>query len=378
MAWARPGWRSRRPAPRRPSFPDGVVFVDLAPVRDPALVPSTIARALDVREAPGLPPDRALAAAIGERRLLLVLDNLEQVVEAAAGIAALLAACPRLAVLATSRAALAVRGEQVCPSSRSPCRPRRRRLADLAASPAVRLFAERAADARPGFALTAANAPTVAAICARLDGLPLAIELAAARVKVLAPEALLTKLASRLPLLTGGARDLPDRQRTLRDAIAWSHDLLTPDEQALFRRLAVFAGGCTLEAAEAVANPDAGFETMDVLAALVDESLVRQETTTGEPRFRMLETVREYAAERLAASGRGARHAAGAPGSRHGPCRGRRARPGNPGCPPGWRGSTRSARTCGRPWPGHWTGVRPRRRYGWQQCLRPTGPSTGT
>ncbi len=323
-----------------PAFPDGVVFVDLAPLRDPALVLPAIAQVLEVREAPGIPLDRALAAALGERRLLLVLDNLEQVVAAAAGIAALLTACPQLVVLATSRAALAVRGERILPVEPLPLPDEGEAPADLAASPAVRLFAERADEARPGFGLTAANAPTVAAICARLDGLPLAIELAAARVKLLAPEALLAKLASRLPLLTSGARDLPDRQRTLRGAIAWSHDLLSKDEQALFRRLAVFAGGFTLEAADAVVNPDAGFETMDVLAALVDESLVRQEHTTGEPRFRMLETVREFAAERLAGERRARGDSTGARRALHGVRRG------------GRRTGPRRDRPNGRPRPG--------------------------
>ncbi len=288
-----------------PAFPAGVVFVDLAPLRDPALVLPAIAQALDVREAPGIPPDRALAIALGERRPLLVLDNLEQVVAAAAGIAALLTACPRLVVLGTSRAALAVRGEHVLPVEPLPLPDVGEAPADLAASPAVRLFAERAAEARPGFALTPENAQAVAAICARLDGLPLAIELAAARVKMLPPAALLQRLTQALPALTGGARDLPDRQRTLRDAIAWSNDLLSVDEQVLFRRLAVFAGGCTLEAAEAVANPDGVVDTVDVLAGLVDQSLVRQMGTDDAPRYAMLETVREFAAERLADASEG-------------------------------------------------------------------------
>jgi len=234
---------------------------------------------------------------------LLVLDNLEQVVEAASGIAALLEACPQLAVLATSRAVLAVRGEEVFPVDTLPAPAAAVSLSDLAAFPAVRLFAERAAKARPGFTLTEENGQAVAAVCARLDGLPLAIELAAARVKLLAPEDLLAKLATRLPILIAGARDLQDRQRTLRRAIAWSFELLTPSEQALFRRMAVFVGGFTLGAADAVANPDATFETMDVLATLVDGSLVRQGSARGEPRFRMLETVREFALEQLAASG---------------------------------------------------------------------------
>ncbi len=287
-----------------PVFPEGMVFVDLAPVRDPALVLPAIAQALEVREAPGIPLDRALAAALGNRRILLVLDNFEHVVAAAAGIAALLATCPHLVVLATSRAALAVRGEHIVAVEPLAVPVHAGSVADLGRSPAAALFIDRAQSARPGFALTPETAPIVAAICARLDGLPLAIELAAARVKMLPPAALLERLTQTLPTLTGGARDLPDRQRTLRDTIAWSHDLLSPDEQALFRRLGVFVGGCTLEEAEAIANPGGVFDTVDVLAGLMDQSLVRQVEGSGdEPRFGMLETVREFAQDQLATSG---------------------------------------------------------------------------
>ncbi len=203
---------------------------------------------------PGLPPERALAAAINERRLLLALDNLEQVVEAATGIAGLLTACPHLAVLATSRVLLGVRGESALPVEPLLIPDAGDAPSDIAASPAVMLFVTRAREARPGFAPDGADLATVAAICRRLDGLPLAIELAAARVKMLPPAALLERLKQTLPTLTGGARDLPDRQRTMASTIAWSHDLLSADEQILFRRLAVFVGGCTLEAAEAVAG----------------------------------------------------------------------------------------------------------------------------
>ena len=183
---------------------------------------------------------------------------------------------------------------------------RHRSVEDVATSDAVRLFVARAEAVQPDFALTPENAVAVAEICRRLDGLPLAIELAAARVKVLPPAALLARLDHRLPLLTGGGRDLPERQQTMRDAIAWSHDLLTPEEQVLFRRLAVFAGGFTLEAAEAVASGpgEPGIDPFEGVASLLDKSLLRQEAGPGgEPRFTMLETVREFALEQLAASG---------------------------------------------------------------------------
>ena len=227
-------------------------------MRDPSLVVPTIAAALGVRDEGAATPAETLATTIGDRRVLLVLDNLEQVLEAAPDITALLSRCPRLAVLATSRAPLAVRGEQIAPVARSPCRRTwpRCRFPSIAATPAVALFAARAAESSPGFALTAGNAAVVAAICARLDGLPLAIELAAARVKMLPPDALLARLERVLPTLTGGPRDLPDRQRTLRGAIAWSHDLLPEAERALFRRLAVFAGGFTIAAAEQVVGDE--------------------------------------------------------------------------------------------------------------------------
>ena len=237
-------------------FPDGVVFVDLSPLTDPDLVVPTIAAALGVREVTGQPLLETLSTFLAPKRLLLVLDNCERVLAAAADIVTLLAASPGLTVLATSREPLRVRGEREFPllPLPLPAADRLPAIAELAQVPAVALFVERATAVQPTFALTADNAAAVAAICQRLDGLPLAIELAAARVKVLPPAALLARLERRLPLLTGGGRDLPARQRTMRDAIAWSYDLLSPEEQALFRRLAVFAGGFTLEAAEAVAD----------------------------------------------------------------------------------------------------------------------------
>src|SRR5215212_3487855 len=231
----------------------------------------------------------------------------------------LLAACPRLTVLATSRAVLRVSGERAfpVPPLALPDPELDRSVDQVAASEAVRLFLDLAQGASPDFALTKANTTIVVAICRRLDGLPLAITLAAARVSHLPLNALLMRLERRLPLLTGGPRDLPARLQTMRDAIAWSHDLLGPEEQRLFRRLAVFAGGSTLEAAEAVCangldvDSSPSVETLhavsdsllDCLTSLVDKSLVWQDTKGNEPRYRMLETIREYGLERLSASG---------------------------------------------------------------------------
>ena len=293
-------------------FPDGVVFVPLAAIREPALVLPAVAQALGVRDTGERSVVDGLAAALRGRRPLLVLDNLEQVLAAAPRIGQLLAACPGVKVLATSRAPLRLSGEYDVriPPLALPDRPgapaRPQALEEAARSDAVRLFAERAEAARTDFALSADNVAAVAELCRRLDGLPLAIELAAARVRLLPPDALLARLERRLPLLTGGAQDLPTRQRTMRDAIGWSYDLLAEEEQALFRRLAVFAGGFTLEAAEAVADParDLGIDAFDGVASLVDHSLLRPEEGPGdEPRFRMLETIHEFGLELLEASG---------------------------------------------------------------------------
>jgi len=302
----------------REHFDNGVVLVELAPLLTAEAVLPAIARTLGMQDVEGIPPLEALRERFGGRHVLLVLDNFEHVLAAAPGIVALLEACPRLTGLVTSRAVLRVRGEREFPVTplALPAVDSSRESGERGAaggsetrlyeSPAVALFVERAADVRPGLALTAENAATIVEICRRLDGLPLALELAAARVRVLPPDALLERLASRLDLLTEGARDLPERQQTLRGAIAWSYELLTPEEQRLFQRLAVFADGCTLAAAEAVcgAAGDIGVGLLEGMTSLLDKSLLTQRGgPDGEPRFGMLETVREFALAALAASG---------------------------------------------------------------------------
>ncbi len=293
-------------------FAAGAAFVPLAPLRDPDLVVPTIARALGIGEPGDRPLGAGLREALRERELLLVLDNFEPVVEAAPEVAGLLEAAPRLKVLATSREPLHLRAEHELPTPPLPVPAAggdglTARLTAEAASryEAVALFVARTGAVRAGFGLTDANATAVGAICARLDGLPLAIELAAARARHLPPEDLLVGLARRLAMLTGGYRDLPARQRSLRDAIAWSHDLLSPEERALFGRLSVFAGGFTEESAEAVvAGGELGIDVPEGVASLVDKSLLQQQNCPdAAPRFRMLETVREYALEQLATSG---------------------------------------------------------------------------
>ena len=289
------------------AYDHGAYFVPLGAITDSALVASAIAGALGVRAEGRRRPRRRSPSTWRDKQLLLVLDNFEQVLDAAPVVAELLAAASRVAVIVTSRAPLQLRGEQEfpVPPLALPDPTRLPVLAALTQYEAVRLFVQRAVEAKPDFAVTNANAPAVAQICVRLDGLPLAIELAAARVKLLPPEALLARLDDRLRLLTGGARDLPERQRTLRGAIAWSYDLLSLEQQLLFSRLAVFAGGWTIAAAEAVADPDGVLDIVDGLSALVDQSLIRQEEAEGEPRFVMLETIREFAVEHLAQSGEG-------------------------------------------------------------------------
>jgi predicted ATPase/class 3 adenylate cyclase len=284
------------------AFEDGVWWIPLAAIVDPGTVAQTIAVALGVREVPGEPIDTTLAVHLRERRTLLLLDNFEQVVEAAPLVQQLLAAAPNLVVLATSREPLLLRGEHEFPVAplASPAPGERVSPEEALCFPAVRLFVDRAQAVNPRFSLDASNAQDVAAICRRLDGLPLAIELAAARSRLLPPAALLARLDRRLAILTGGARDLPTRQQTLRATIAWSYDLLEPEERSLFARFAVFAGGFTLEAADAVCGAAGGLaiELLDGVDSLFQKSLLRQnEGLGGDPRFAMLETVREFALE---------------------------------------------------------------------------------
>ncbi|MCC6174017.1 MAG: tetratricopeptide repeat protein [Chloroflexi bacterium] len=304
----------------RDHFPDGVTFVDLTPIEDPALLLASIADGFEIRHSGQRPLRDVLTEHLGEARLLLVLDGFDRLQPAATTVSDLLGRCPNLEILVTSRAPLHLRGEHEfpvppldVPAAGQPLDGR-----NLSRVPAVSLFVQRAVDVLPGFTLTDENAVTVAEICRRLDGLPLAIELAAARIKVLSPLALLRWLDRRLALLTGGARDLPERHRALRDTIAWSYDLLREDEQCLFRRLSVFVGGCTLEAIDAV---DVGRDRdevravparqhapasapqpslLDLVASLIDASLLRQVAGPGgEPRYVMLDTIREFGVEQL-------------------------------------------------------------------------------
>jgi predicted ATPase/class 3 adenylate cyclase len=289
-----------------PEYADGAFFVDLSSVTDPALVPAVVARALRVPEVPGRPVLQAVRDHLRDKELLLLVDNFEQVAEAGPVVEELLTTAPRIKVLVTSRVALALRGEQelVVPPLDLPDPDQLPELDILGRSEAVRLFVERAKTVQPGFRLTEQNAPAVAEICARLDGLPLAIELAATRTKVLTPEQILPRLQQSLTLLTTGARTLPDRQRTLRGAIAWSHDLLDAAERRLFARLSVFTGGWSLESAEAVCDPAAlGLDALDGMASLVNQSLIRRTETAGQVRFSMLATIREFGREQLAADG---------------------------------------------------------------------------
>ena len=288
-----------------PRFSGGVFFVALDTVSDPSLVASEIATVVGATGGTEDPLER-LVAHLRDRAVLLVLDNLEQVIEARTTVSRLLADCPRLAVLATSRIPLSVYGEHEfqVPTLSLP-RVGSDAVSDVAASEAVRLFVERAIVSRADFTLTDANAPAVADIVAKLDGLPLAIELAAARLRILPVEALRDRLGDRLALLTSGARDLPERQRTLRGAIEWSHDLLDDPDRRLFARFAVMAGGATLEHTERVCGPasEVGREVFDGVDSLSQQSLLTVADEAGSPRCAMLVTIREYAAERLEASG---------------------------------------------------------------------------
>ena len=298
-------------------FEHGVCFVRLGPISDPDLVTPAIVQALGLQMSGPNPPAVQVRAYLEEKHLLLVLDNFEHVVEAAPLVDDLLRRCPWLHVLATSRQPLRVRGERqmpVLPLALPAQIPGAARLTagDVLHYPAVALFADRAQAVQPDFAITDANAAVVAELCRRLDGLPLAIELVAARIKLLPPDELLAHLSGPWMLSVDGLRDVSARQKTLRGAIGWSYDLLTPAEQTLFKRLAVFVGGCTLEAAEAVcANTEqastSSCHVLDGIASLLDKSLLRREIGLhGESRYAMLETIREYALERLAAGGEAA------------------------------------------------------------------------
>jgi non-specific serine/threonine protein kinase len=308
-----------------PEFRDGVFFIEMSAIKQPELVASTIAQQLGVKEAEGKSILERLKDYLQQRKLLLAVDNFEQVVAAGSVIAELLAAAPQTKVLVTSRALLhlSFENEYLVPPLALPETVAQVSPAELRRYEAVTLFIERARSVKSSFNLTEENANSVAEICARLDGLPLAIELAAARVKVLSPQAILSRLDNRLQLLTGGARDLPTRQQTMRGAVDWSYELLPEDEKQLFRRLGVFAGGFTIEAAEAVVGAELspalnetinqektvapGAETGDLLdgiTSLVDKNLlIAKEQAGGESRFRMLEIVREFALERLEANG---------------------------------------------------------------------------
>jgi predicted ATPase/DNA-binding CsgD family transcriptional regulator len=295
------------------TFADGVVWVDLSALNDPALTPNAVAAALGVVTTLERPAERVIIDHLRSRQLLLLLDNCEHLLTATAElVAAILASCPAVQVLATSRARLRVRGEQVLPVEPLPLPAAEHPgFDDAAESEAVRLFVERARAARPDFALTATNADTVSALCRQLDGLPLAIELAAARTAGFPPEMLLALVTSRLPLLGDGPHDVPPRQQTMRATIAWSYDLLDPEAQALFSRLSVFTGGFTLDAVRAVWMPGDGTRStgddaaLSELGALLEFHLVRRtpDDGSGEPRFAMLETVREFGLEQLDAHG---------------------------------------------------------------------------
>ncbi len=289
-------------------FPDGVCFISLAPITDPDLVVPTVARTLGLQDTEKRPLHERLSTYLQDKLLLLVLDNFEQVAQAAPAVTDLLTACPKLKALATSRSALHLYGEHEfpVPPLRLPGNGHRPQLRKLTRYGSVALFVARARAVKPDFRLTETNAAAVSEICARLDGLPLAMELAAAHVKLLSPRELLERLEHRLRLLTEGSRDLPVRQRTLRNTIRWSYDLLDDAEKRKFRHLSVFAGGFTLRAAEVVGEA-ADRQSMGVLgevASLVDKNLLRRvEQADDEPRFAMLKTIREYALEHLSESG---------------------------------------------------------------------------
>jgi predicted ATPase/class 3 adenylate cyclase/Tfp pilus assembly protein PilF len=287
-------------------FDDGVFFVSLASVTDPELVLSTIAASLGVKEGAGQSLTETLEGYLHHKHLLLILDNFEQVLQGATPVGDLLGSCPKLKILLTSRIPLRLYGEQEysVPPLEVPDPLHLPPLERLTQYEAVRLFIERARAVKPDFCVTNESAPAVAEICVRLDGLPLAIELAAARTKLLPPQALLSRLSNRLKLLKGGAINLPVRQQTLRATIDWSYDLLDEEEKTLFGRLCVFAGGSTLEAIEEVCDLEGDLDALEMVGSLLEKSLLRREEGEGaEPRFVMLETVHEYAREKLEESG---------------------------------------------------------------------------
>ena len=286
----------------RDRYADGVAYVDLAAVTEPSLLLPTIARALGMEERTGVSIGIQLQDGLADARMLLVLDNMEQLADAADDVSGLLVNTQALQVLVTSRRVLDIRGERVYELE-----PLAVPAAGAKITPAVELFLERARAIRPDFQPSGEELAAIAEICRRLDGLPLAIELASARLRILSPQAILERMGyERLAFLRTGARDLPPHQRTLRDTIAWSHSLLQPDSQALFARLAVFVGSADLEAIEQVTNPGASADTLDLLADLVDQSLVRAIGEAAEARFGMLETIREFAVEQLQAGGEAA------------------------------------------------------------------------
>jgi predicted ATPase/class 3 adenylate cyclase len=332
------------------TYGDGVWLVELAPLADPDLVPQTVAFALGVREEPGRPFTQTLADYLRNKKLLLLLDNCEHLVDACARLAdTLLRSCPDLQILATSREALGVPGERTyrLPSLGLPDPARLPPMDVLAQFESVRLFRERAQLHQPAFAVTAANAPALAQVCHRLDGIPLAIELAAARVRSLPVEQIAARLDDRFRLLTGGSRTALPRQQTLRALMDWSYGLLTDGEKTLLRRVSVFSGGWTLEAAETVCAGDGvdDWEILDLLTRLVDKSLIVYEERDGEARYRLLETVRQYAQERLQESGE--RSAVPAPPPR--PLPGRLQRRPSRGC------TGRSRSRCSTLWSGSTT-----------------------
>jgi non-specific serine/threonine protein kinase len=287
-------------------FEDGVFFIDLAPISDPQLVASTIAQGLDIKEVAGQPLKETLKNYLHTKQLLLQLDNFEQIIDAAPLVGDLLSASPGLSILVTSREILQIYGEQEypVPPLALPDLERADALRVLPHYEAVELFMQRARAVKPDFRLTEDNAPAVAEICVRLDGLPLAIELAAARVRMLSPQDLSARLENRFAVLRGGMRDLPPRQQTLQATIDWSYDLLDEGEKTLLARLSAFQGGRSVESAEAVCGPGLSIDVLDGLEALLTKSLLWQEEgPEGEPRFFMLETIHEYARQRLEGSG---------------------------------------------------------------------------